>query len=44
MQTKGTRRGVDFQKYDTFIVTGIEVCIPVIGMKESSAKSIIDHL
>ncbi|AGV14402.1 hypothetical protein, variant [Cryptococcus neoformans var. grubii H99] len=29
MQTKGTRRGVDFQKYDTFIVTGIEahVCI-----------------
>ncbi|KAL0250090.1 hypothetical protein I308_103395 [Cryptococcus tetragattii IND107] len=29
MQTKGTQRGVDFNKYDTFIVTGIEahVCI-----------------
>ncbi|WVQ89429.1 hypothetical protein IAS59_003189 [Cryptococcus gattii] len=29
MQTEGTRRGVDFNKYDTFIVTGIEahVCI-----------------
>ncbi|KGB78043.2 hypothetical protein CNBG_4130 [Cryptococcus deuterogattii R265] len=29
MQTKGTQKGVDFNKYDTFIVTGIEahVCI-----------------
>ncbi|UOH82342.1 hypothetical protein LQV05_005042 [Cryptococcus neoformans] len=33
MQTKGTRRGVDFQKYDTFIVTGIETALDLLRLE-----------
>ncbi|KAE8542370.1 hypothetical protein D1P53_001147 [Cryptococcus gattii VGV] len=41
MQTKGTQRGVDFNKYDTFIVTGIETALDLLRLESKPTVFIL---
>ncbi|KIR34523.1 hypothetical protein I352_02772 [Cryptococcus deuterogattii MMRL2647] len=41
MQTKGTQKGVDFNKYDTFIVTGIETALDLLRLESKPTVFIL---